>query len=114
MRTILLAGVALAALASGSASAQFSDDLIKIGVLTDRSGIYSDINGEGSVVAARLAAQEFGNKVAGAPIESITREHQKKGDIAANLTRGWIENPNVHAPAHRPKSTPELAVHGLP
>ena len=113
MRTILLAGVTLAALASGPANAQFSDDLIKIGVLTDRSGIYSDINGEGSVVAARLAAEEFGNKVAGMPIEIITGDHQNKADIAANLARGWIDTDKVDVVADVPNSAAALAVQGI-
>ena len=113
MRTILLAGVALAALTSGPAHAQFSDNLIKIGVLTDRSGIYSDINGEGSVVAARLAAEEFGNKVAGMPIEIITGDHQNKADIAANLARGWIDTDKVDVVADVPNSAAALAVQGI-
>jgi branched-chain amino acid transport system substrate-binding protein len=109
----LLASVALAALTSGPAHAQFSDNLIKIGVLTDRSGIYSDINGEGSVVAARLAAEEFGNKVAGAPIEIITGDHQNKADIAANLVRGWIDTDKVDVVADVPNSAAALAVQGI-
>jgi hypothetical protein len=113
MRTILLAGVTLVAFTSGPVSAQFSDNLIKIGVLTDRSGIYSDINGEGSVVAARLAAEEFGNKVAGAPIEIITGDHQNKADIAANLARGWIDTDKVDVVADVPNSAAALAVQGI-
>jgi branched-chain amino acid transport system substrate-binding protein len=113
MRTILLAGVAFAALSSGPAHAQFSENLIKIGVLTDRSGIYSDINGEGSVVAARLAAEEFGQKVAGAPIEIITGDHQNKADIAANLARGWIDTDKVDVVADVPNSAAALAVQGI-
>jgi branched-chain amino acid transport system substrate-binding protein len=113
MRTILLAGVAFTALTSGPAHAQFSDNLIKIGVLTDRSGIYSDINGEGSVVAARLAAEEFGNKVAGAPIEIITGDHQNKADIAANLARGWIDTDKVDVVADVPNAAAALAVQGI-
>src|SRR5687767_12893968 len=113
MRTILLAGVAFAALTSGPVHAQFSDNFIKIGVLTDRSGIYSDINGEGSVVAARLAAEEFGNKVAGAPIEIITGDHQNKADIAANLVRGWIDTDKVDVVADVPNSAAALAVQGI-
>jgi branched-chain amino acid transport system substrate-binding protein len=113
MRTILLAGVAFAALTSGPVYAQVSDNIIKIGVLTDRSGIYSDINGEGSVVAARLAAEEFGNKVAGAPIEIITGDHQNKADIAANLARGWIDTDKVDVVADVPNSAAALAVQGI-
>ena len=113
MRTILLAGVTLVAFTSGPVSAQFSDNLIKIGVLTDRSGIYSDINGEGSVVAARLAAEEFGNKVAGMPIEIITGDHQNKADIAANLARGWIDTDKVDVVADVPNSAAALAVQGI-
>ncbi|EWY38713.1 ABC transporter permease [Skermanella stibiiresistens SB22] len=117
MRTVLvaglLAGTATLALAASPAHAQFSDNLIKIGVLTDRSGIYSDINGEGSVVAARLAAEEFGGKIGETPIEIITGDHQNKADIAANLARGWIDNDKVDVVADVPNSAAALAVQGI-
>ena len=113
MRKFLLAGVALATLASGSAYAQMSDNVIKIGMLSDRSGIYADINGEGSAIAARMAAEEFGNAVNGTKIEIIVGDHQNKADIAANLARQWIDTEKVDVVADVPNSAAALAVQGI-
>lgn len=110
MRSILLAGTALATLASGAAHAQMSDSVIKIGMLSDRSGIYADINGEGSAVAARLAAEEFGNAINGTKVEIIVGDHQNKADIAANLARQWIDTEKVDVVADVPNSAAALAV----
>ncbi|WP_377805735.1 ABC transporter substrate-binding protein [Azospirillum sp. A29] len=109
----LLAGIALAVLASGAAQAQMSDNVIKIGMLSDRSGIYADINGEGSAVAARMAAEEFGNAVNGTKIEIIVGDHQNKADIAANLARQWIDTEKVDVVADVPNSAAALAVQAI-
>ncbi|CAO3359405.1 ABC transporter substrate-binding protein [Azospirillum melinis] len=109
----LLAGTALAVLASGAAQAQMSDNVIKIGMLSDRSGIYADINGEGSAVAARMAAEEFGNAVNGTKIEIIVGDHQNKADIAANLARQWIDTEKVDVVADVPNSAAALAVQAI-
>ncbi|MFS2012399.1 ABC transporter substrate-binding protein [Azospirillum sp. CT11-132] len=115
MRKFLLAGVAFATLAAGSAQAQaqMSDSVIKIGMLSDRSGIYADINGEGSAVAARMAAEEFGNAINGTKIEIIVGDHQNKADIAANLARQWIDTEKVDVIADVPNSAAALAVQGI-
>ncbi|PWC37276.1 ABC transporter substrate-binding protein [Azospirillum sp. TSO22-1] len=117
MRTILLAGVALSslgtALASGAAQAQMSDSVVKIGVLNDRSGIYADLAGEGSAIAARMAAEEFGNAIGGAKIEIIVGDHQNKADIAANLARQWVDTEKVDVVADVPNSAAALAVQGI-
>ncbi|PWC61312.1 ABC transporter permease [Azospirillum sp. TSH7] len=117
MRKFLLAGVAFATLAVGSApiqaQAQMSDSVIKIGMLSDRSGIYADINGEGSAVAARMAAEEFGNAINGTKIEIIVGDHQNKADIAANLARQWIDTEKVDVIADVPNSAAALAVQGI-
>lgn len=117
MRKFLLTGVAFATLAAGSAStqaqAQMSDNVIKIGMLSDRSGIYADINGEGSAVAARMAAEEFGNAINGTKIEIIVGDHQNKADIAANLARQWIDTEKVDVIADVPNSAAALAVQGI-
>jgi branched-chain amino acid transport system substrate-binding protein len=113
MRTLLLAGTALAVLASSTAHAQMSDNVIKIGMLSDRSGIYADINGEGSAVAARMAAEEFGNAINGTKIEIIVGDHQNKADIAANLARQWIDTEKVDVVADVPNSAAALAVQAI-
>ena len=117
MRSILLAGVALSALggalASGAAQAQMSDGVIKIGVLNDRSGIYADLAGEGSAIAARMAAEEFGGAIGGAKIEIVVADHQNKADIAANAARQWIDTDKVDVVADVPNSAAALAVQGI-
>ena len=95
------------------ARAQFSDDRIKIGVLSDIAGIYSDINGEGAAVAARLAAEDMGNAVAGKPIEIIVADHQNKPDIAASIARKWIDTEQVDVIADVPNSAAALAVQAI-
>jgi branched-chain amino acid transport system substrate-binding protein len=89
--------VALAALAATGAAAQdkVSDGAVKIGVLTDMSGYYSDLAGPGSVLAARMAAEDFGGKVLDKPIEIVSADHQNKADIASNTARKWFDEEKV-------------------
>lgn len=110
MRAIFLASVACVCLAGGTASAQISGDKIKIGVLNDRSGLYADLSGEGSVIAARMAVEEMGGKVLGKPIEIVTADHQNKADIAANKAREWIDQDGVDLILDVPNSGAALAV----
>ncbi|WP_029008098.1 ABC transporter substrate-binding protein [Azospirillum halopraeferens] len=107
----LLAGAALVALGTGMAHAQgISGDVVRIGVLNDRSGLYADLGGEGSAVAARMAAEEMGGKVAGKPIEVIVADHQNKADIGSNIARQWIDRDGVDVIADVPNSGVALAV----
>jgi branched-chain amino acid transport system substrate-binding protein len=64
-----------------SARAQISDDVVRIGVLNDQSGLYADLGGPGSVTAARMAVEDFGGSVLGKPIEIISADHQNKADV---------------------------------
>jgi branched-chain amino acid transport system substrate-binding protein len=106
----LVTATALIALGAGPALAQISGDVVRIGVLNDRSGIYSDLSGEGSAIAARMAAEEMGNKVAGKPIEIVAADHQNKADVGASVTRQWIDRDGVDAIADVPNSAVALAV----
>lgn len=113
MMSRLLTGAAAMALtvtAAGAAHAQMSADVIKIGVLNDQSGVYADLSGEGSVVAARMAAEEFGNEINGTPIEIISADHQNKPDVGSNIARQWIDTENVDVIADVPTSSVALAV----
>jgi branched-chain amino acid transport system substrate-binding protein len=83
--------VAASFLLVASAAAQISDDVVKIGVLTDLSGPASDATGEGSVLAAEMAAEDFGGSVAGKPIKVISANHQMKADIGAQIAREWYD-----------------------
>lgn len=110
MKGFALAAVFGAACMAVPAQAQMSDGRIKIGVLSDMAGVYSDINGEGSAVAARLAAEEFGNAVNGQPVEIVVADHQNKADIAASIARKWIDAEQVDVVADVPNSAAALAV----
>ncbi|HJV86470.1 MAG TPA: ABC transporter substrate-binding protein [Noviherbaspirillum sp.] len=77
------------------AQQKISDDVVKIGILTDMSGLYSDLSGEGSVVAAKMAVEDFGGKVLGKPIEVIASDHQNKSDVAAGKAREWFDAQKV-------------------
>ena len=85
----LLLGTALALAACGAASAQ--DKNIKIGVLTDNSGLYSDLGGAGSTVAAQMAIEDSGMAAKGWKIDLISADHQNKPDIATTIARQWID-----------------------
>lgn len=105
----LLAGIAAAALAA-PAKAEMSNDVVKIGVLDDMSGVYADLAGPGSVVAARMAVEDFGGSVNGTPVEVVSADHQNKADIAANITRQWIDQDNVDVVVDVGNSAAALAV----
>ena len=72
-----------------------SGDVVKIGVLTDLSGLYSDLGGMGSVEAARMAVQDFGGKVLGKSIEIVSADHQNKADVGSNKAREWFDREGV-------------------
>ena len=102
---------ASAALAlSAIAQAQISDDVVKIGVMNDMSGLYADISGQGSAEAARMAIADFGGTVNGKKIELITADHQNKPDVGGAIARQWYDNDKVDAIVDVPTSSVALAV----
>ncbi len=110
MKTVqVLAGAAALAF-TAAAQAQVSNDVVKIGVLTDLSGAYSDLAGPGSVLAVKMAVEDFGGKVLGKPIEVVSADHQNKGDIAANKAREWFDRDNVDMIIDLVSSSTALAV----
>ncbi|MGE0424833.1 MAG: ABC transporter substrate-binding protein [Reyranellaceae bacterium] len=78
-------------LAAQPASAQVSGDVIKLGVLTDMSSLYADINGPGAVIAVQMAVEEFNGTVAGKKIEIVQADVQNKADVAANISSRWYD-----------------------
>ncbi len=107
----LLSLIALpVALACGAAQAQYTDGVVKIGVMTDMSGLYADITGPGSVVAARLAVEDFGAAAKGMKVEILAADHQNKPDVGSNIVRQWIDVDKVDAIADVPTSSIGLAV----
>ena len=106
--------LAVALVASGPAvaqgAAQGSGPGVKIGVLNDQSGMYADLSGQGSVIAARMAAEDFGGSVLGRPIEIIFADHQNKPDVGAAIAGRWYEAEHVDAIVDVPVSSVALAV----
>jgi branched-chain amino acid transport system substrate-binding protein len=78
-------------LVSTSAFAQYTDGVIRIGVAADMASLYTDIGGPGSVVAARLAVQDFGAAAKGMKVEIVAADHQNKPDIAVGIVSTWID-----------------------
>ncbi len=87
--------LALASLLGASAQAQISGDTIKIGIITDMSGLYSDIDGSGGVEGMRMAVAEMGGAINGKKIEILFADHQNKADIAAGKAREWFDTQGV-------------------
>lgn len=95
------------------AAAQVSDNVVRIGVLNDQSGLYADLAGPGSTLAAQMAVEDFGGSVLGKPVEIVSGDHQNKPDIASSLARRWIDNERVDAIVDIPHSASALAVLGV-
>jgi branched-chain amino acid transport system substrate-binding protein len=107
----VITGVVAAIVAAGAfAQGKISDDVVKIGVLTDMSGLYADVGGQGAVIAAKMAIEDVGGKVLGKPIELISADHQNKADIAANKAREWFDTQKVDMMAELLNSAVGLAV----
>src|SRR3984957_239596 len=112
MKRHLLA-CAVLALMTSTASAQISDDVVRIGVLTDLSSWGRDNSGPGSVEAARMAVEEFGPTVLGKPIEIVSADHQMKTDVGTQIARDWFDNGQVDAIADIPNSGIAIAIHNM-
>ncbi|MFG1225071.1 ABC transporter substrate-binding protein [Xanthobacter autotrophicus DSM 597] len=110
--TVSAALAPMALVAASLAAAQtpkISDDVVKIGLIEDMSGVYADITGMGAVTAAKMAVEEFGGKVLGKPIEVVFADHQNKADIGGAIARRWFDSENVDAILDVASSSPALA-----
>jgi branched-chain amino acid transport system substrate-binding protein len=96
-----------------AASAQVSDDVVRIGVLTDLSSWARDNTGPGSVEAAKMAIEEFGPEVLGKPIELISADHQMKVDVGVQIARDWFDNGRIDAIVDVPNSAIAIALHNM-
>jgi branched-chain amino acid transport system substrate-binding protein len=103
----------LAATAIPASAAEISDGKVKIGILNDQSGVYADFGGKWSYEAAKMAVEDFGGKVQGAPVEVITADHQNKADIASNIARQWYDTEQVDTIMELTTSSVALAVQGI-
>ena len=109
LRATLLAA-SIAAIGATSAQAQISDNVIKIGVLTDMSSLYTDLSGKGSELAAKMAVEDFGAAKKGMKVEVIAADHQNKPDVGSNLARQWYDVDKVDVIVDTPNSGVALAV----
>jgi branched-chain amino acid transport system substrate-binding protein len=109
--------VSLAAIIGGGSAAALaggiSDDVVKIGVLTDMSGQFSHESGEGAVTAVSMAVEDFGGKVLGKPIEVVVADHQNKADIASGIARKWFDVEKVDMIANLINSSIALGISQL-
>ncbi|MER9235610.1 ABC transporter substrate-binding protein [Mesorhizobium sp. M0622] len=109
----LVSAALLAATAMPASAAEISDGKVKIGILNDQSGVYADFGGKWSVEAAKMAVEDFGGKVQGAPIEVVSADHQNKPDIASNIARQWYDTEQVDSIMELTTSSVALAVQGI-
>jgi branched-chain amino acid transport system substrate-binding protein len=93
--TRIAAGLALGV--SMASHAQISGDVVKIGMIVDMGGLYADLSGPGSVIAGKMAVEDFGGKVLGKPIELLSADSQNKADIASTKAREWFDSAGVDA-----------------
>jgi branched-chain amino acid transport system substrate-binding protein len=107
-----LVAAAIAAIA-GPAHAQISDGVIKIGVMNDQSGTYADLAGPGSVVAARMAVEDFGAAKKGMKVEILVADHQNKPDVGSTIARQWYDVDKVDVIMDVPTSSVVLAVNQI-
>src|SRR5262244_1902933 len=112
-RILALTLAAALALAAPTAQAQVSDGVIKIGILNDQSGAYADLAGPGSVVAARMAVEDFGAAAKGMKVEILSADHQNKPDVGSNIARQWYDVDKVDAIADVPTSSVAPAINEI-
>ena len=110
MRISAIATIICMVASTSPVTAQLSDGKLKVGVLTESSGVYADLAGTGSILAAQMAVEDFGGKMDGVPIEVISANHQNKPDIAANIAKQWFDVEGVDGVVDLPQSGVALAV----
>ncbi|MCX7278096.1 MAG: ABC transporter substrate-binding protein [Burkholderiales bacterium] len=111
LATSLAMAAGLSLMLATGAQAQVSDGVVKIGVLTDLSGTYSDLAGPGAVLATKMAIDDFlAAEKPGFKVEMVAADHQNKGDIAANKAREWVERDKVDVLTELVTSSTALAV----
>ena len=110
LKHALVAAVAVMAIAGQAYGQEIN---VKIGVMNDRSGLYADLTGEGSVVAARMAAEDFDVEGKGWNIEFVSADHQNKPDVASTIARTWYDEDGVDVIVDVPTSSAALAVNQI-
>src|SRR5215204_3606760 len=114
MKMKLKAIAAATALAfAGGAHAQISGNVVKIGILNDQSSLYADLSGQGSVVAAKMAIEDFKAKDKGLNVEVIFADHQNKADVGSQIANKWYDSEGVDVIVDTPNSGVALAVNQI-
>ncbi len=108
-----MTAAAALAFAAGAAHAQVSDGVIRIGVLNDQSSLYADLAGQGSVIAARMAVEDFGAAKKGMKVEVLSADHQNKPDVGSAIARQWYDVDKVDVIFDVPNSGVALAVNQI-
>jgi branched-chain amino acid transport system substrate-binding protein len=106
-------GLALVAASRAAQAQAMSDDIVKIGVLTDMSSLYADATGQGSLAAVRMAVEDYGGKVKGKPVEVVFADHQNRPDLGISIARNWYDNEKVDAIFDVPTSSVALPISTL-
>ena len=110
---VVFSAAALALVAVGAAQAQVSDDVVKVGVLTDMSSLYSDINGPGAVIATQMAIDDMGGNVLGKKIELVQADVQNKPDVAVAVSGQWYDADHVDVILGAGASSSSIATMGV-
>ena len=105
--------LALSCATWGAARAEISDNVVRVGVLNDISGIFQDTNGMGSVEAARMAAEDFNGGGKGIKVEIVYADHQNKADVGSAIVRKWLDVDGVDAVVDVPNSAVGLTINSL-
>ena len=108
-----LAGLAIGFASGAATPARADDKVVKIGVLTDMSSLYADINGPNTVVAIKMAVEDSGLLAKGWKIDVIGGDHQNKPDVGVGIARQWIDPEKVDVVADTPNSGVALAISNL-
>src|SRR5436305_10416500 len=109
----LCAALALSCVASGTAHAEISGDVVRVGVLNDISGIFQDTNGMGSVEAARMAAEDLGGGGKSIKVEVGYADDQNKADVGSAIVRKWLDIEHVEALVDVPNSAVGLRIDSM-
>ncbi|MBP6818912.1 MAG: ABC transporter substrate-binding protein [Ferrovibrio sp.] len=113
MRLKHLFATAAAVLTAGAANAQITDNVIKLGVLNDQSGLYADVSGPGGTWSARKAVADSGIEARGFKVEVVFADHQNKPDVGSNIARQWLDVDKVDAIVDVPTSSVALAINQI-
>jgi len=109
-KRLTMAFAMAAALGSGAAQAAYTDGVVRIGVLNDQSGLYADLAGLGSVLAAQMAVEDFGAEAKGIKVDIVSADHQNKADIGSAIVSKWYDADGVDMVVDVPTSSVALAV----